>query len=177
MYHESVLDHQQATNLCAYWQKILRIQDWHVEVRIIRAVEFHLAESAGEVHTFGLKRRAIIHLLHQDDWKLGNKGIFARPPDHEYTLIHELLHIVMHDVTPAYEKDSPKYDAEERAIYQLACALLELHRSAPRAIGHVPLDVPVQAALPLDLQPQRPHLVVTNPSPLSQFPPEGTPQS
>jgi hypothetical protein len=171
---ESVLTPQQAHDLLHYWKKILRIQDWDVEVRIVRAVEFHLADSAGECHTFALKRRAIIHLLHQDDWKLGNKGIFARPPDHEYTLVHELLHIVLNGFTRDIKKESPEDVAHEQAIDAIAEALLALHRSAPRAVPHVPLGAGEMALppvpLPLDaLTLHKPHLAVSNPSPVPEL--------
>lgn len=115
-----------ARERCAYWQKVLRLEDWDLDVRLVRRQVLPRGVGATDA---SLYRRAKIRLLdpldHYDEaWPQDN--------DVELTLVHELLHLVFEEAgRPALKnEDSAEYQAFERAIEHTAVALLRLDRAA-----------------------------------------------
>lgn len=144
---ERILTQEEAQSLCAYWQALLRIQDWDVEVKIVRRPEFTNAiDCMGECNTWRIKKRAVIHLLHPEDHAIFVKNSkFVTPHDMEVTLVHELLHVALAPVTmDTVKADSPESIAEEQFIDALSRALVHLYRRtepatvAPNQPGALP---------------------------------------
>jgi hypothetical protein len=114
---------------CAYWQRILRLQDWDIEVVIARPddiVGVGLNEVASSL------RQCTIRILGEDDARrrcvtLPNAAVMA---DTEITLVHELVHLHLHDFDGAPEEGSPAHRALERAVDALARALVALDRES-----------------------------------------------
>ncbi len=100
----------QLKKLCSTWQERLRIKDWAISIRW---------SSAGELpHEYGTTEYDPRQMAAEIILRPGNDPIY---PDGgvEQTLIHELLHVVMHGDTD-YEKENIM---QERAINQIADAL------------------------------------------------------
>ena len=108
----------------SYWQKRLRLQDWILEVRILRAREM-AGEYAAQVNWTLSKKMATIHILDQVDY----------PPDcmdsrnMENDLVHELLHLHFAPISDHFSEDSPVYTTfEEQAIESIAYGLVNAER-------------------------------------------------
>lgn len=114
------------TALVRDWQKRLRLQDWDIEIRVARTSEMHHKDCAAEVHTFQRKRRAIIYISAAEDYEANNaNGIFdVGPHDIEYSIVHELMHVLLWPC----EIRTSKEIQEEQAVHALATALLAEHR-------------------------------------------------
>ena len=105
------------------WQKILRLQDWFVEVEIVRKHEMEWHTSKGEVWTRTNANRALIKLLDPVDDTCPKTD----PYDMEETLVHELLHLHMDRFEPPKE-DTIRSNELERTIDTLANVLVNLYR-------------------------------------------------
>ena len=117
-----ILTEEQARGRCAYWQKVLCLQDWQVEVSVVREKQMSV-EGLAECHWQIKKRWAVVNLRDyvdfDPDW-FGSR-------DMELSLVHELLH--MHAAAfDDYEVDTPKEVALEQAIHAISTALVELER-------------------------------------------------
>lgn len=82
-----VFDEAQLKQKCAEWQKILRLQDWIVDVKICRERDMKLNDCYAECELNLKKKMAHIRILDPIDF----------PPDDEQdmelSLVHELLHL------------------------------------------------------------------------------------
>lgn len=104
-----------------YWQARLRLQDWRIELRWSAAHELSEVPPGvlGETHINERFQRATVALLRDDQ----------RPPAHrssldlERTLLHELLHIKLHDLLMAARRREDFETLEERVVEHLAEAL------------------------------------------------------
>jgi hypothetical protein len=111
-----------------YWQACLRLQDWDIEVRLVRGATIGQGTS-GELHTFRLKKRALIKILREDDYEAALEGaVFDQPHDMEYTLVHELVHLALDACTVQFDPGTIQETAEEHAVHALASALVALDR-------------------------------------------------
>lgn len=110
--------------LCGVWQRRLRLQDWIVEVQVVRARDMDTDGDHGNSLWNLTSRRAIIRLLDPIDYAPDGQV----PYDQEHTLVHELLHIyfALCDTKP----DTPERTAQEQAIDSIAGALVALARSS-----------------------------------------------
>ena len=97
--------------LCAEWQRKLRLQDWQVRVEFARY--FDMPGRLGECDNCPLTKTATIRLLVPGD--IGPQNAY---PDIEHTIIHELLHL---HFAPFYDADNPYM---EQAINLIAGALV-----------------------------------------------------
>lgn len=102
---------------CAEWQKILRLQDWNVEVRMSRMSEMSDRDNLAECEYNQAKHSAIIRIIEPADYK------DPIPQDIEFLLVHELLHL---HIAPFY--DDEKIIEIERAINLIASGLVGLLR-------------------------------------------------
>lgn len=116
---EVILSPKELAVCVAKWQRILRLQDWDIRLRMARHSEMHLTNAAGEISIFDAKKIATVHVLHPEDFTL--MGVTAPVQDMEYTIVHELLHIHLHPMR-AREVD------EEQAIHAMATALVQCYR-------------------------------------------------
>jgi hypothetical protein len=116
---------------CAYWQRLLRLQDWRIDVKFVDTE--NLADDAlGSCSPFSDAKLAIIKLAREE--ATGKTGAFATSfPEHydtERLLIHELLHIPLHGVITE-DASEPERVLQEQAIESIADALIALERKNP----------------------------------------------
>lgn len=120
-----IFDSQEQLDAClAYWQKVLRLQDWGVKARIVRRSALD-DETNAHVSVTWNKKNAFIELLDPIDY-----SSTAWAQDHEKSLVHELLHI--HITAVANERGAWEEGMddmmEEQAIESLATSFVKLNR-------------------------------------------------
>src|SRR5689334_760135 len=71
------------------WQARLRLQDWRIEVRVVRESELK-PETLGNLRWNSETRTATIRILDPADYDLPPARI---PQDMEMTIVHELIHL------------------------------------------------------------------------------------
>lgn len=106
-----------AESVCRLWQEILRLQDWDVEVKVVR--HFDLPEDcSGDMGPFSRKKHARMRLLDPRDYNPRWK------PDMEpeVTIVHELLHLHFQPLVNRRKKRQRL--AEEQAVHPISCALV-----------------------------------------------------
>lgn len=109
-------------DLCAEWQRELRLQDWDVVAQYRRGHAMRDPDNQGECAWLPHKKLATIYILDPADYPPDA----SRPQDVELTLVHELLHL--HFAPFVAERDSAEDIAQEVAIDQIARALVALKR-------------------------------------------------
>jgi len=102
-----------------YWQKVLRLQDWDLEVDIVR--DRDMPECCNG------------HLAINVQWKLATISILAGVDRvrrdigvEEVDLVHELLHVVFHNLHPDNGGVSLTHDLFEQGLNLVAEALVGL---------------------------------------------------
>ena len=112
-----------------YWQKVLRLQDWIVDVSIKRQSKMFTEDSQGSVHIVIDRKEAHIQLLDPEDYPN------TWPQDHELTLVHELLHLHLEPlrVVANLDRASTWQVAEEQAICSISSGLVNLIRRVNEA--------------------------------------------
>lgn len=117
-----LLSDEQIKEKLPEWQKILRLQDWDVGVKLVRARDMGEG-NLGEVKTNSEHKRAEISLLDPVD----HDPVRQISYDMEETLVHELLHL---HFDPFLAKDeTSEATAQEQAINAMATALVTLKRN------------------------------------------------
>ena len=105
--------------MAAKWQKLLRLQDWEVNIDYYRAREFANADALGEC-SFNLNsREGFIKILHPTDYE----GTY----DVEWVVVHELLHLHFADWTNKTGDACPV--SGEQAIDAIAQTLSKLNKA------------------------------------------------
>jgi hypothetical protein len=110
---------------CAEWQKILRLQDWIINLRICRERDMSESDRNAEIEANLPKRMATIRILDPIDYPPG----LVEEQDMELSLVHELLHIHLFPLF-ADREDEMRMVAEEQAIEAISRGLIELHRKS-----------------------------------------------
>ena len=110
------------------WQKILRCQDWAIDISIDRYSHMDGGELAGFICRDFSHKYAHIHLMDPADIdKTTYHDDNTFPYDMEQVLVHELLHLQTHYFEP--EKDGGiLWDQIEQFVDQTAWALIKLDR-------------------------------------------------
>lgn len=117
-----ILTQEQLEERLIWWQKVLRLQDWCVKVRLARERDFcHPAQ--GESEWVLQTKVAIIRVLDSADYS----PYCILPQDMEKTLVHELLHL--HFAPFNTEKGTAEDVAQEQAIDCIATGLVALCRN------------------------------------------------
>ena len=107
------------SKVASKWQKILRLQDWQVDIDFYRARDFTNADALGEC-TFNINsREGFIKILHPTDYD----GDY----DLEWIVVHELLHLHFADWTAKNNYECPV--SGEQAIDSIAQALTRLNKA------------------------------------------------
>ena len=119
---------------CAEWQKILRLQDWIVVPKILRARDMDLEGCAGECSWQLQKRMAAIHVIDPVD----HPPDLLEEYDMELTLVHELLHL---HFAPLHDSDGDNLE-EEQAIEAISRGLIALKRMGEGKVVEVPQGHP-----------------------------------
>jgi hypothetical protein len=106
------------SKLSAKWQKILRLQDWEVDINFYRSRDFANSDAVGEC-TFNINARdAVIKILDPIDYD----GEY----DLEWIVVHELLHLHFAGWTAANNYECPI--SAEQGIDAIAQALTKLEK-------------------------------------------------
>lgn len=124
-----MLTMDEARDRLAYWQDVLRLKDWDIDVSIERRRE--IGGGGLGCATIDCYRRARVRLCDPIDY---DERDWPIDRDMEATLVHELVHLHLDDLR-VVEKDkdgktTAEYVALERATETLARALLALSRMA-----------------------------------------------
>lgn len=116
-------DEAEAQAACEWWQKELNVPQWRIKVTFNRWRDFDNSNSAAQLGYNESHEIAWLKLLDPvDSWQCNPGEI---PLDHEYNLVHELLHLVYVDAFPELETDK-----ERQATNRNACAFIHLRRLA-----------------------------------------------
>lgn len=104
------------------WQKILRIQDWDIEVQLVSPNKLTTGEQ-GEILIHRKYKRALIKLVDvKFDWPRDDFDLHYNNPNNpdylEHSLVHELVHIVVYKFETEFE--------EEQIVEQITKALMFL---------------------------------------------------
>ncbi len=140
---------------CAYWQKRLRLQDWEVELEIVRNHNFDAPTTYGELTTwFPEKRYAYIRLADPGDYSDTHKPLRGSTPDErlEICLVHELLHIHLEPLLVDKPRPGVEDTACEQAIDAISVALVTLNdaRFGPVTTSMKPMRVKEEFAASFD---------------------------
>lgn len=101
--------------LCAKYQKLLRLQDWQVEVRLVHQSEIQDDETDpvdGRHNSTLHFQRSLIRIPTAASWK---SSLLHTEQDMRLTLIHELVHLLFATLGPSSESNS-----------EVTCSLWEL---------------------------------------------------
>ena len=115
----------------AYWQKLLHLQDWNLDVRVSRQWEMDDASTLAQCSWYIHRKDAVIRVLHPSDLPgIGSKFIKGEENDYDISLVHELLHLHFAPITRLHKEES--YEIyEEQAINAISRAFVELYRNQP----------------------------------------------
>ena len=131
---EIILDEKQLRIRCEYWQEILFMQEWTIQIRLLKGSNAALRGPSGRCITNWNHRSADIVIERVEDYKEWDTIALY---DAELILLHEILHIKWNQVTDAMRKHD-KSDAldedMEWAIESCAKAMLILDRKTKRKI-------------------------------------------
>ena len=113
----------QLRHMCRRWQKRLRLQDWHADVRVLRLSEMDEESGCGQSFVREQCKDSSIGIVDPRDYK----SDASFPYDMEVTLVHELIHLHLMPFEPASRRET-EHAAFEAAIDCLAEALVLLGR-------------------------------------------------
>jgi hypothetical protein len=117
-----------------YWQGVLRLQDWRIDLRwatwheIGEAADAHIEWNSFECDA----EITVIEEAHYFAPRFGRRQHY----DPEFYLLHELLHLTL--AMWSTEKGTAEDLAQEQAINHLAGALLDLDRRAQKLLVGAP---------------------------------------
>lgn len=112
---------KETIQLCEYWQKIMRLQDWDIDIKLLGAWE--MEGRYGTCRAFLDRRKARIELTRIEDYPPDHDG--DKFEEYEKTLIHELGHVFFAPLQLDYDKPEEKL-LEEQMVYSLEHALYAL---------------------------------------------------
>ena len=104
------------------WKSILHLEQWNIELRRSRQIDFLEEDNQGEITFNKVECQAIIRILDHIDWV---DTPFKQ--DMEKTLVHELLHLIYADFEPE-DSNSLQYTLWHRSIDSMARVLVSLKR-------------------------------------------------
>ncbi len=113
---------EQLRDRCAYWQQVLRLQDWDITVEIVRSRA--IEDAVGKIHPLFSKKIARIKL--QDRYDACQPDAIYQS-DQEVDLVHELLHCHFIACEPE-DWDDLKGETTHQAIHAISTALVKLDR-------------------------------------------------
>jgi len=127
------LTEDRLARVTASWQERLRLQDWDIQPVIARACDLGDGH-VGDCRPLPHKGYAKIRVLHPSDHEGQSFTLADQAGDWELTVVHELVHIALVGAVPEKQKRHRR-DAEERAINNIARALLAAHRVSRELIA------------------------------------------
>jgi hypothetical protein len=113
--------------LCVFWQKVLKLQDWDVKIAIVHYHELDDGHLFGQSSWDIAKKFATIKILDYRDYHPGHWW----DRDQEGTLIHELLHLHLAPFKAAnnWKEGTLEMFTLENIIETIANSLLFLKRA------------------------------------------------
>jgi len=119
-----IVSQQQAQDWLHLWQKRLHLEDWKIDIKIVRIWELEQG-TLGHIDWSVPHRTATIKVLNSADYELPKDKI---PSDVELSIVHELVHLHL-SVLPLNKSTR---GAEEQVVTMLADALVDLeHNHSP----------------------------------------------
>jgi len=118
-----VVTDEQVHDWLHVWQKRLRLDDWKIEVKIVRIWELEQG-TLGHIDWSIPHKTATIKVLNPSDYELPKDKI---PADMELSVVHELVHLHL-SVLPLNKSSR---NAEEQVVSMIADALVSLEHEAP----------------------------------------------
>jgi hypothetical protein len=102
------------------WQDRMDLKDWNIQVQLLRADQLE-PKTLGNIHWDTDTKQATIGVLSPEDYKLPPQAMLD---DMEFTIVHELVHLEL----ASLPRSEASRRIEERAVNELANALLKLAR-------------------------------------------------
>lgn len=124
-----VVTNEQTHDWLKMWQKRLGLEDWKIEVKIVRLWELEQSTLA-HIDWSTPKHTALIKVLNPADYELPADKI---PGDMELSIVHELVHLHL-SVLPLNKSSRA---AEEQVVATIAEALVSLEHHPD-----LPIDLP-----------------------------------
>jgi hypothetical protein len=119
----AVVSKEQLHDWLQLWQKRLHLEDWKVEVKIVRIWDLEQG-TLGHIDWSAAHKTAVIKVLNPTDYELPRDKV---PADVEHSIVHELVHLHL-SVLPLNKSSR---NAEEQAVTMIANALVDLERHQP----------------------------------------------
>jgi hypothetical protein len=118
-----LLTEEMVTGWVTRWQRRLSMDDWKIEVRIVRLSQLPKGTVAN-IHWSLPRRTATIKVLDPIDSTLPKSEIVR---DTELSVVHELVHLSMAKLP----LDSNNTELEEEAVKKISMALLAVDKADP----------------------------------------------
>ena len=118
---EIILSEPELQKLCLDYQKLLRIQDWDITVRLVNQDD--IPGKDGDVMWNNATRKATIRIPAHDTWAI---GFSYKEQNMRLVLLHELVHVVFGTTDPMFNPDDIRHDLWESSIWSVAEALENL---------------------------------------------------
>lgn len=120
----------------AYWQKALYLQDWNIDLRVVRQWEMSDFTTLAQCQWFIQRKDAIIQVLAPADLDgVSRRFIHGEECDYDISLVHELLHLHF----APFHKDEDEV-GHEQAINAISRGLVNVWRTKDTA----PVETPLQ---------------------------------
>jgi hypothetical protein len=119
----TLVSDEQVHDWLRLWQKRLRLEEWKIDVKIVRIWDLEQG-TLGHIDWSVPHKTATIKVLNPSDYELPKDKI---PADMELSIVHELVHLHL-SVLPLNKSTRT---AEEQVVSMLADALVSLERGQP----------------------------------------------
>lgn len=121
----TVFDQREAEDCLAFYQQHLRLCDWQIAIQIVKKADGLNHAYAADVDFRVYKKTALIRLMCEEDYDVSDV-----PQDHEFSVVHELVHLHYAPLEPLLEKCSPLSDVMlEQSVNALAGAIISMRRN------------------------------------------------
>lgn len=127
---ELIVSEDQVDRWLKLWQQRLQLQDWKVEVRMVRVWELE-PHTLGHIHWSKARRAATIKVLDPADYTLPKARI---ADDIELSVVHELIHLQLSSLTL---DDKASTAVEEQVVNKLANTLVDLERRPATLVSSI----------------------------------------
>ena len=119
-----------------YWQKALYLQDWNIDLRIVRQWEMGDFTTLAQCQWFLSRKDAIIQVLAPSDLDgISRRFINGEECDYDISLVHELLHL---HFAPFHKDEDDIW--HEQAINAISRSVVNVWRSKDSPSTETPLQ-------------------------------------
>ena len=119
----AVVTDEQVHGWLHLWQNRLHLEDWKVDVKIVRIWDLEQG-TLGHIDWSVPHKTAVIKVLNPADYELPRDKV---PADMELSIVHELVHLHF----SALPLNKSSRSAEEQVVSRIADALVDLERHRP----------------------------------------------